>query len=74
MGERLIATVAAALRVPPSTLTLESGPGDLPAWDSLAQLNVVSEIEAEFGVSIPVEQVAEIRHLRDFLRYLEKTP
>ena len=74
MGERLIAIVAAALRVPPSTLTLESGPGDLPAWDSLAQLNVVSEIEAEFGASIPVEQVAEIRHIRDFLRYLEKTP
>ena len=72
--DRLIAIVAAALRVPPSTLTLESGPGDLPAWDSLAQLNVVSEIEAEFGVSIPIEQVAEIRHIRDFLRYLEKTP
>jgi acyl carrier protein len=74
MGERLIAIVAAALRVQPSTLTLESGPGDLPAWDSLAQINVVSEIEAEFGVSIPVEQVAEIQHIRDFLRYLEKTP
>ena len=44
------------------------------AWDSLAQINVVSEIEAEFGVSIPIEQVAEIRHIRDFLGYLEKTP
>jgi len=74
MGERLIAIVAVALRVPPSTLTLETGPGDLPAWDSLAQINVVSEIEAEFGISIPVEEVAEIQHIRDFLRYLEKTP
>ena len=74
MGERLIATVAAALRVPRSMLTLETGPDDLPAWDSLAQLNVVSEIEAEFLVSIPIEQVAEIRHIRDFLGYLEKTP
>lgn len=74
MVEKLIAIVAAALRVPTSTLTLETGPGDLQAWDSLAQINIVSEIEAEFGVSIPIEQVGEIRHIRDFLRYLENTP
>jgi acyl carrier protein len=70
LDERLIAIVAAALRVPTSTLTLETGPGDLPAWDSLAQINVVCEIEAEFEVSIPIERVAEIRHIRDFLGYL----
>jgi acyl carrier protein len=71
--ERLIAIVAGALCVPPSTLTLDTGPGDLQAWDSLAQINVVSEIEAEFGVSIPIEQVAQIRHIRDFLGYIERT-
>jgi acyl carrier protein len=69
--DRLIAIVAGALRVPASTLTLDTGPDDLQAWDSLAQINVVSEIEAEFGVSIPIEQVAEIRHIRDFLGYIE---
>ena len=74
MEERLIAIVAAALRVSPSTLTLDTGPGDLQTWDSLAQINIVSEFEADFGVSIPIEQVAEIRHIRDFLGYLEKTP
>jgi acyl carrier protein len=73
MVEKLIAIVAAALRVPKSMLTLETGPGDLEAWDSLAQINVASEIEAEFGVSIPIEEVSEIRQIRDFLRYLEKT-
>ena len=74
MEDRLIAVIAAALRVPPSALTLETGPGDLEAWDSLAQINVVSEVEAEFLVSIPIEQLAEIRHIRDFLGYLENTP
>ena len=73
MEQKLISIVAAALRVPKSTLTLETGPGDLEAWDSLAQINLVSEIEAEFGVSIPIEQVTEIRHIRDFFLHLEKT-
>jgi acyl carrier protein len=74
MEEKLIVVVAGALRVPASTLTLESGPGDLQAWDSLAHINVVSEIETEFGVSIPIEHVLEIRHIRDFLRYVGKAP
>ena len=74
MEDRLIALVAGVLRVPVSTLTLESGPNDLAEWDSLAQINVISEVEAEFGVSIPIERVAEIRHIRDFLPYLEKRP
>lgn len=74
MEEKLIATVASVLRVPKSTLTLETGPGDVEAWDSLAQINIISEIEAEFGVAIPIEDVAEIRHIRDFLGYLETTP
>jgi acyl carrier protein len=73
MEQKLIQIVAAALRVPASTLTLETGPGDLQAWDSLAQINLVSEIEAEFGISIPFERVAEIRHIRDFLPYFEKS-
>jgi acyl carrier protein len=71
--DRLLAIIATELRVPTSTLALETGPGDLQAWDSLSHINIISEIEAEFGVSIPIEQVAEIRHIRDFLSYIEKT-
>jgi acyl carrier protein len=71
MEERLIAIVAAALQVPPSALTLETGPDDLEAWDSLAHINIISEIETEFLVKIPFECVAEITHVRDFLGYLE---
>jgi acyl carrier protein len=73
MVEKLIAIVAAVLRVPTSALTLETGPGDLEVWDSLAHINIVSEVETEFGVSIPIEQVPEIQHIRDFLNYIEKT-
>jgi acyl carrier protein len=71
MEQRLIAVVAAALGVPTPTLTLHTGPGDVQAWDSLAQINIISEIEAEFGVSIPIEEVAQIRHIRDFLPYID---
>jgi len=74
MEQRLIAVVAAALGVPASTLTLDTGPGDVQAWDSLAQINIISEIDTEFGVSIPIEEVAQIRHIRDLLPYLDHKP
>ncbi len=74
MEERLIRLVASALGVPAATLNLDSGPADVPAWDSLSQINIVSEIEAEFGVSIPIEKVAEFHRVRDFLVYVEKKP
>ena len=73
MEQRLIAVVAAALGVPTSALKLETGPGDLEEWDSMGQINVVSEVEGEFGVNIPIEKISEIRSIRDFLPYLERT-
>ena len=68
--EKLIATVAGALGVPASALALGTAADEIEAWDSLGHINVISEVEAEFGVSIPIEKVADIRCIRDFLPYL----
>jgi acyl carrier protein len=70
MEQKLITVVAGVLGVKAAALSLETGPGDLEAWDSLAHINVVSEIEAEFGVSIPIEKIAELHAIRDFLPFL----
>jgi acyl carrier protein len=70
MEQKLIAVVAAALGVPTSELELETVPNDVETWDSLGHINVISEIEAEFGVNIPIEKIADIRCIRDFLPYL----
>jgi acyl carrier protein len=72
MEQRLIKVIAAALGVDASTLKLDTTADDVAAWDSVAQVNIVSEIEAEFGVSIPIEKITEIRRIREFLPYLEK--
>jgi acyl carrier protein len=70
MEQKLIAVVAAALGVPSSALELETVANDVETWDSLGHINVVSEIEAEFGVNIPIEKIADIHCIRDFLPYL----
>ena len=68
--QRLIWTIASALGVNPSTLRLETAAEDVRAWDSVAQVNVVSEVEAEFGVSIPIERIGDLKAVRDFLPFV----
>ena len=70
MEQKLIALIAATLGVPASGLGLETAAADVEAWDSLAQINIVSEIEAAFGITIPIEKIGEIQRVRDFLPYL----
>ncbi len=70
MEQKLIDAVAAALGVSSSALTLDSTSSDVEAWDSLSHINIVSEIESAFGVSIPIEKIVETRSIRDFIPYL----
>lgn len=41
-------------------------------WDSLAHLQIVSEIESVFGVSFTLDEIVEINKPGDFLPVLEK--
>ena len=40
-------------------------------WDSMAQLNISVEIEAEFGVSLEPEEIANMASYVDILRILK---
>ncbi|MBQ6072367.1 MAG: acyl carrier protein [Bacteroidales bacterium] len=41
-------------------------------WDSLGQLNLVVELESEFGVSIEPEEIGEMRSFHDVIRILKE--
>jgi acyl carrier protein len=70
MEQKLIAVVAAVLGVDPKLLELDTAAEEIGGWDSVAHINIVSEVEEQFGVSIPIEKVAELQTIRDFLPYL----
>ena len=52
-------------------LTMDSGPDDIPGWDSLSQVLLIEEAERMFDVSLPLETVFEIRTFGDFVRLIE---
>jgi len=52
-----------------SEISLDTSYAD-GAWDSLTHLRLVAEIGDEFEVDIPIDEVADIKTLRDFYNYL----
>jgi len=62
--------VAGILDLPPESVTLETAYESIPEWDSVMHLRLVLEIGAEYGVEIPVDEIAGIRTLGAFYAYV----
>jgi acyl carrier protein len=45
---------------------------DVPRWDSLQHLALVAEIEQQFGISLSLDEMVEIRSVGDICNVLER--
>jgi len=52
--------VACVFKVAPDSLTLESGPHTIPTWDSAAHMNLIVELEKEYGIPFGDDEVVEL--------------
>jgi len=59
---------AGVFGVPVGGLSLETTYGSIPEWDSMAQLRLVMEIAARYGVEIPFAEVTVVQSLWEFFR------
>jgi acyl carrier protein len=48
--------------------------GDVEQWDSVAHLDLMSEIEREFGVRFDLDEMATLTSLPELLKRLEQSP
>src|SRR5690606_6956983 len=55
----LIPLVAAALDVPAASLTQDSGPENVPQWDSLAHITVITAVEKAYQIQLTVPEMLE---------------
>jgi acyl carrier protein len=61
----------AAFDVDPQSVTIETKPSDIPGWDSMGHVALVSSLEQAFGVSFDVDEVMEMEDVRQILRIVE---
>lgn len=70
MDEKLLNIAKEILEV--ENITLDTNREECTEWDSAAHLILLSEIEEQFEVEVPIEEVDSIKYLRDFLKFVEE--
>ena len=61
MSDTLTDLFARCLDVPASDLSEESSPDNTPEWDSMAAVQLVTEIEATFTVQLRTRDIMKMR-------------
>jgi acyl carrier protein len=70
-ADRLVPMFALVLKVPAERLSDGTSPDNTPSWDSLAAMELVSQIEETFGVQLSTREIMKMRSLglaREMLR------
>lgn len=72
MREKVFEIVASVMGVPVETISLESSPDTIEAWDSLNHMNLLLALEQEFGVQFSDEQMVELLSVEIILATLDE--
>ena len=60
MGGRISEIVERVFQLPSASLTAESGPHTIAAWDSAGHLKLILELEKQFSIQFDDEEVSEL--------------
>jgi acyl carrier protein len=73
--EELLTKVQTAFKsafdVDPRTITLETSPDDVPAWDSMGHVTLASSLERTFGLSFDVDDLMKMESVREICNVLQ---
>jgi acyl carrier protein len=73
--EELLAKVKAAFSstfdIDPQTITLDSTPDDIPAWDSMGHVELASSLERAFGLSFDVDDLMAMENVKEICRVVQ---
>jgi len=71
LATRTIRVIAKTQHLPPESITIEQSFAELK-FDSLDGMNILFAIENEFDISIPDDQAAHIKSVREMVEGIEK--
>lgn len=70
--QKFLEFVSGIFEVDSKELSGETSYKSIPQWTSLMHLRLVAEIEEEYGVEIPIDEVPEMKALADFFEYIKE--
>lgn len=70
--QKILELVAGILAVPAESLSLQTGAGDVPEWDSLAQVAIITTIEEEYQLNLDSDSLMDIATIADLVAMVDK--
>lgn len=67
MEEKIIDIIIRILEVDREEIEMDTAIGDLPEWDSLNHLRIITELEEEFGIKYSQSDLAELEDVSDLV-------
>jgi len=61
----------AAFEVEPSSVTINTAPGDIRAWDSMGHVTLASSLEREFNLTFDVDELMAMENVREIVRIVQ---
>ena len=73
--EEVLAKVQAAFNdafhVDPKTITMNTSPEDVSAWDSMGHVTLASSLEQAFGLTFDVDELMEMENVKEICRIVQ---
>ena len=69
--EQVISIVSKNIKVPVKDINMNSKSSDFYQWDSLAQVNIILEIEKKINKEIAASKMGELTSIKSILSYLK---
>lgn len=55
----------------PQSITIDTVPEDVKAWDSMGHVTLASSLEQEFNIVLDVQELMEMENVRQIVRVIE---
>lgn len=72
MKENVTEIIAEVLRVLPEKVIPELSIGDIPEWTSMAQLEIISTLEARLGIEFPIDDLFDLTSVQALIDEVDK--
>lgn len=72
MQKKVQEIIAEVLRVAPEKVTPELSIGDIPEWGSMAQMGIISTLEARLDIEIPIDDLFDLTNVQVLVDEVKK--
>jgi acyl carrier protein len=72
LTKKIISIIAESLEVAEDQLTEETAIGDIPEWNSLGHIVIISSLEKEFSINFDPEIIMDLEDISDIVAAIEE--